>query len=399
MKPLLNSIIFYLKNQIMKFDSKYKIALCLLLSISIVSCGNKETAKEAEAETQTENTLIELSAEQAKNAGIQTAGLEEKNISGSFRVNGLIDVPPQNMVSVSMPLGGYLKSTQLLPGMHISKGEVIAVMEDQQYIQLQQDYLTAKARFVYLENEFKRQRDLNTSKATSDKVFQQAESEYLSQKIAIRSLEEKLKLIGINPVKLNENTMSKSVELRSPIDGFVSKVDVNIGKYVSPTEVIFELVNPTDIHLSLTVFEADLPNVFIGQKVLAFTNNNPSKMYPCEVILIGKDLSAERFATIHCHFDKYDKTLSPGTFMNALMETEHKTVKTLPEEAIVQHDNKSFVFIEREKNVFELLEVKTGMAEKARIEVIFPKPETAKNKFVTKGAYSLLMKLKNTVDE
>ncbi len=383
----------------MKFDSKYKIALSVLLSISIVSCGNKETAKQAETETQTENTLIELNAEQAKNAGIQTAGLEEKNISGSFRVNGLIDVPPQNMVSVSMPLGGYLKSTQLLPGMHISKGEVIAVMEDQQYIQLQQDYLTAKARFVYLENEYKRQKDLNTSKATSDKVFQQAESEYLSQKIAIRSLEEKLKLIGINPVKLNENTMSKSVELRSPIDGFVSKVDVNIGKYVSPTEVLFELVNPTDIHLSLTVFEADLPNVFIGQKVLAFTNNNPSKMYSCEVILIGKDLSAERFATIHCHFEKYDKTLSPGTFMNAMMETEHKTVKTLPEEAIVQHDNKSFVFIEREKNVFELLEVKTGMAEKGSVELILDKTELLKVKFVTKGAYSLLMKLKNTVDE
>ncbi len=383
----------------MKFDSKYKIALCILLSIGIVSCGNKEAAKEAEAETQTENTLIELNAEQSKNAGIQTAGLEEKNISGSFRVNGLIDVPPQNMVSVSMPLGGYLKSTQLLPGMHISKGEVIAVMEDQQYIQLQQDYLTAKARFVYLENEYKRQKDLNTSKATSDKVFQQAESDYLSQKIAIRSLEEKLKLIGINPVKLNENTMSKSVELRSPIDGFVSKVDVNIGKYVSPTEVIFELVNPSDIHLSLTVFEADLPNVFIRQKVLAFTNNNPSKMYPCEVILIGKDLSAERFATIHCHFEKYDKTLSPGTFMNAMMETEHKTVKTLPEEAIVQYDNKSFVFIEREKNVFELLEVKTGMAEKGSVELILDKPELMKSKFVTKGAYSLLMKLKNTVDE
>lgn len=383
----------------MKFDSKYKIALCILLSISIVSCGNKETAKQAETETQAENTLIELNAEQAKNAGIQTAGLEEKNISGSFRVNGLIDVPPQNMVSVSMPLGGYLKSTQLLPGMHISKGEVIAVMEDQQYIQLQQDYLTAKARFVYLENEYNRQKDLNTSKATSDKVFQQAESEYLSQKIAIRSLEEKLKLIGINPVKLNENTMNKSVELRSPIDGFVSKVDVNIGKYVSPTEVLFELVNPTDIHLSLTVFEADLPNVFIGQKVLAFTNNNPTKMYSCEVILIGKDLSAERFATIHCHFEKYDKTLSPGTFMNAMMETEHKTVKTLPEEAIVQHDNKSFVFIEREKNVYELMEVKTGMAEKGSVELVVDKPELLKSKFVIKGAYSLLMKLKNTVDE
>jgi cobalt-zinc-cadmium efflux system membrane fusion protein len=122
-------------------------------------------------------------------------------------------------------------------------------------------------------------------------------------------------------------------------------------------------------------------------------------LYQCEVILIGKDLSEERFATIHCHFEKYDKTLSPGTFMNAMMETEHKTVKTLPEEAIVQHDNKSFVFIEREKNVFELLEVKTGMAEKGSVELIIDKPEILKSKFVTKGAYSLLMKLKNTVDE
>jgi cobalt-zinc-cadmium efflux system membrane fusion protein len=65
-------------------------------------------------------------------------------------VNGKIDVPPQNMVSISVPLGGYLKSTKLLEGMHISKGEVIAIMEDQQYIQLQQDYLTAKAHFSSL---------------------------------------------------------------------------------------------------------------------------------------------------------------------------------------------------------------------------------------------------------
>ncbi|MFY8022141.1 MAG: efflux RND transporter periplasmic adaptor subunit [Bacteroidia bacterium] len=383
----------------MKFEFNYKTLFFLVLSSYGVSCGNKETANNKEAENNTASTIIELSDEQIKTVGLQTAGLEEKNISGSFRVNGLIDVPPQNMVSVSMPLGGYLKSTKLLPGMHINKGEVIAVMEDQQYIQLQQDYLTAKARFVYLENEFKRQKDLNASKASSDKVFQQAEADYLSQKINIRSLEEKLKLIGVNPQHLNENNMSKSVELRAPIDGFVSKVDVNIGKYVSPTEVLFELVNPTDIHLSLTVFEADLPNVFIGQKVLAFTNNNPSKMYPCEVILIGKDLSAERYATIHCHFEQYDKTLSPGTFMNAMMETEHKTVKTLPEDAIVQHDNKSFVFVQREKNVFELVEVKTGMSEKGSIEILMNKPELQKSKFVVKGAYSLLMKLKNTVDE
>jgi hypothetical protein len=83
--------------------------------------------------------------------------------------------------------------------MHISRGEIIAVMEDQQYIQLQQDYLTSKAHFSYLEKEFQRQKELNESKASSDKVFENAQAEYLTQKILIKSLSEKLKLISINP--------------------------------------------------------------------------------------------------------------------------------------------------------------------------------------------------------
>ena len=72
-----------------------------------------------------------------------------KEISSILKLNGIVDVPPQNMVSISVPLGGYLRSTSLLPGMHVRKGDVIAVMEDQQYIQLQQDYLTAKAKIGF----------------------------------------------------------------------------------------------------------------------------------------------------------------------------------------------------------------------------------------------------------
>ena len=71
--------------------------------------------------------------------------------------------------------------------MHISKGEVIAVMEDPQYIQLQQDYLTAKAQFAYNESEYLRQKELNESKAASDKVFEQAKATYQTQNILIKS--------------------------------------------------------------------------------------------------------------------------------------------------------------------------------------------------------------------
>ena len=216
--------------------------------------------------------------------------MEQREISSILKVNGKVDVPPQNMVSISVPLGGYLKTTQLLPGMHVNKGDVIAVMEDQQYIQLQQDYLTAKARIAFLENEYLRQKELNQSQASSDKVFQQAEADYRSQRILITALGEKLKLAGININKISETNISRSINIYSPINGYVSKVNVNIGKYVSSTEVLFELINPLDIHLALKVFEKNLDKLFIGQKLIAYTNNQPDKKYPCEILLIGKDL-------------------------------------------------------------------------------------------------------------
>ena len=126
---------------------------------------------------------------------IKAGKIEQRSFSSILKVNGRIDVPPQNMVSVSVPLGGYLKSTKLLPGMHINKNEVIAVIEDQQYIQLQQDYLVAKAQFGFHESEYNRQKELNQSKASSDKVFEQAKSTYQTQRVLIKSLEEKLKLL------------------------------------------------------------------------------------------------------------------------------------------------------------------------------------------------------------
>src|SRR5437773_7216430 len=99
------------------------------------------------------------------------------------------------MVTISVPMGGYLQNTRLLPGMYVRKGQPLAVIQDQQYIQMQQDYLTAKARLGYLENEYQRQRELNQSKATSDKQFQQTESEFRTQQVLAKSLSEKLQLI------------------------------------------------------------------------------------------------------------------------------------------------------------------------------------------------------------
>jgi cobalt-zinc-cadmium efflux system membrane fusion protein len=367
------------------------------LILLLVGCNSKKEEQTSEATTNA--NLVSISDAQLKNATIETGKLERKTISSTLKVTGKIDVPPQNMVSVSMPLGGYLKTTKLLPGLHISKGEVIATMEDQQYVQLQQDYLTTKSKLYFAEKEYERQKELNQSQASSDKVYQQADADYKTLRITLSALGEKLRLINVNPNSLSEKNISKSVNIYAPINGFVSKVNVNIGKYVNPADVLFELINPSDIHLNLKIFEKDITKLSIGQKLVAYTNNQPENKHKCEILLISKDLSTdEHSAEVHCHFENYDKMLLPGMYMNAEIEVKSNDALTLPKEAVVNFEGKEYIFVVVNKNQFKMTEVKTGNSENGFIEIL-DNEQLSKNSIVTKGAYTLLMKLKNKADE
>lgn len=375
---------------------KYYIPMFLLF----VACSSNQPTEQLESKKETNLEMISLSEEQLKNMELSLVKAKADQLKEVVKVNGLIDVPPQNLVSISMPMGGYLKNTKLLPGMHVSKGEVIALMEDAAYIDLQQDFLMAQTRLQMLKQEYERQAQLNQSKASSDKVFQQAKEAYESGQIAYKSLSEKLQLIGLNPAKVSSQSISRSIPIYAPINGFVSKVHVNIGKYVNPTDVLFELVNPDDIHLSLHIFEKDMEQVYLGMQVSAYTNAHPQRKYPCEVILIGKDIGSDRSVNIHCHFEEYDKLLVPGTYMNAELYGRPRKAYTLPSDAIIHAGNKHYVFVARGNNTFEKLEVNIGSSTNNNTELLSTeKLALAELNFVHIGAYQLWMKLNNVAEE
>lgn len=379
-----------------------KKLLFISIAITALSCGSGDKqddhSKQPEGTKQSGNqSMVIVSDAQIKSAGIVTGKAEKRNMSSLLKVNGKVDVPPQNIVSVSFPLGGYLKNTKLLPGMPVKKGEVLGVLEDPQYIQLQQDYLTAKIRQEQLQKEFSRQQELNSSKASSDKALEQVTSDYQTQQVMVKSLGQKLGLIGLNPGSINLDNISKSVNVYSPINGFVSKVDVNIGKYVSPTDVLFELINPDDIHLALSVFQKDVPLLNIGQQVVASTANNNGRKYPAEIILISRDINSDGSVEVHCHFKHMDKSLIPGMFMNAEIETHAVDAVTLPEDAVVMYEKKQYIFAARDSNQFQIIEVQTGPAVNGIVAITSENNQSLlQQNVVLKNAYALLMKMKNT---
>ena len=376
-----------------------RIYIFSALFFSLLACGQK---KEADKNLKEEKSLlpnaITLTEAQAKVVAVQLDSLRERAISHRIEVSGQTEVPPQNLITVSAPLGGYLKSTDLLPGMPIRKGQVIAVLEDPQYVELQQSYLSAKSRLPFLEQDAIRQQQLFDAQAGSEKQAQLARSEFLQQQIIVKALQEKLSLIGVDATKLNVDNLSKSVVLRSPIDGYVSQVKVNIGKYVQASEVVVELINPSDLHLKLKVFEKDMMYMQVGQKVEAQRVSGSSKVYPAEIILIGQNLDSDRSTEVHCHFEGNEADLRPGMYMSAHIDLDQANVKTLPEDAFVYYEGKQYVFIAAGRNAYSLKEVQVGRRERGFVEVM-NSTALLTERVVVKGSYNLLMALKNAIEE
>jgi len=368
------------------------------LFILLISCSAKKTEEQTQA-PEKESPVLNLTDAQLKQADLLVAAASTKILHETIAVNGLVDVPPQSMVSISFPLGGYLKKTQLLPGMSIKKGEVIALMEDQSYVQMQQDYLVDKAKMEYLSADLQRQKELSDNEATSKKSYQQVMSEYKMVQVMIKSLEEKLRIIGIDPNQLTVANISRTVSLRSPINGFVTKVNVNIGKYVNPSDVLFELVNPDDIHAAMTVFEKDMHLIQKGMKAIVSLASNPAKKYEVEVLLVTRNINEARTGLVHCHFENANHELLPGMFLNGSFNLSAKPSSVIPEESVVRFEGKEYVFVAKDAHQFEMVEVQTGtrqdgmvaLKEQAQIDI-------SKVKFVTKNAYSLLGMLKNKAE-
>jgi len=324
-----------------------------------------------------------------------------KALSGAIKANGLLDVPPQNLVSVSAPMGGFVKSTELLQGLKVTKGDVIAVMQNSEYIQLQQDYVDFKSQLEYLEAEYKRQQELSKENVNSQKVLLQAKTQYESMLAKVGGLKSKLNLLGINLAQITSGNFQNNITLYSPISGYVTQVNVNIGKFVNPTDVMFKIVDTEHLHAELTVFEKDVRKLKLGMKV-RFTLANETEERFATVYLIGREIGEDRTVRIHCHLDKEDIDLLPGMYLKAYVETGTHSVAALPDQAVVNFEGKDYVFVVDTKKVghhFIFTEITKGISEFGYTEIIFPEGITAETPIVINGAYDILAKMKNSEEE
>ncbi|MGB0868366.1 MAG: efflux RND transporter periplasmic adaptor subunit [Flavobacteriales bacterium] len=332
---------------------------------------------------------VSLTQDQFELSGIKSTKIEQRNISKSVNVSGQISVPPLGFASVYAPLGGFIRKGDLLPGDFVNKGQVLAIIEHPDYIKIQEKFLQIKAKKAFYDAEVKRQNELQESELSSIKSFQESVLNKELIDAQYSSLKEQLKIIGISPNWISSNGIQKRISIKSPISGYVTENNIHLGKYVNETDQLYGIVNKADMHAELKVYTADLGNMTIGMP-FEFQIAGSNKSYKGEIALIGETVDVEtKTIDIHGEIKSESASLKPGMFINAQIFPEQKMAYVVPNTAIFEKENKTYIFKQVSELKYEMLEINLGITNDKFSEIKFIENKKFNIKIATEGLYQL----------
>ena len=408
----------------------------LATSIVFASCNSNKTethGKETEHHDEHENTnTAMLTAEQMKSIKIELGSIEKKQLTASLKANGILKVPNQNRANATASLGGVLKYILVQTGNSVSKGQTIATISNNSFITMQEEFLSISSKAELAQLEFARQKELQQGNAGALKNLQSADAELKTLKARKASLQKQLELIGINTASLTSENIQSVANITSPINGTISNVMVNIGSYVDANNPIAEIVDNSQLHLDLYVYEKDLQKLKVGQTIHFTLTNNPGKEYDADVYAISNTFEQNTKAiSVHAMVKGNKQGLIDGMSITALVSLENATVDAVPTNAIVNHEWQDYIFIvtdahseeehhsetetaehkhdesghqhsekeepehKEEGTTFEKIPVRKGTTDVGYSEITILKEIPANSKVVVNGAFFILAKMNN----
>lgn len=369
-----------------------KILYILAATTLLISC--KETKTETPIEKDSGFTVI--STNQFKTMAMEVGTPVEKDFDVTIKASGRIDVPPQNRAKITSFIGGYVKSTSLLVGNKVVKGQALLTMENTEFLDIQKDYLEVAEQITYLKSEFERQKTLYDEKITSQKNYLKAESDYRRAKGIYQSLRAKLVLLNINPSNVEKGKLTSVVTIYSPISGDIVIMNANVGMYIAASDVILEIVDTNHLHLELAVFEKDILKIKIGQGIKFTVPEATKEEFKAEVHLVGKSIEGnDRTINVHGHLDDAIKQrLLTGMFVESQIITDSKKGLAIPKEALITENQKFFVLLLKKEDVkgysFEKVPVEKGASSENFVEILSNEQVKANSKILTKGVFDII---------
>lgn len=297
-----------------------------------------------------ENNEVVISEQQLQTIGVSFDTLSRRQLQGTIRVNGVLKVPHQYRASATSLLGGIVKQIRVQPGQPVRKGQLIASLENLQFIALQEEYLSLAADIRLAGQEQRRQQQLAAGNASSEKVLQASETALQRLRIRHRSLEQQLQLAGLTPAQLQSGELIREVPVFAPVGGVVSDILVDIGSSLDKNGTVIRILDNSQLHVDFFVYEQDLDKIKTGQLLLFRLTNNPGREYQARVFGIGSSFEDDsKSIAVHAQVLGNKTGLIDGMTVTAQLQTGQAAVSALPVQAVVTEEGREYIFYLKQK--------------------------------------------------
>lgn len=293
---------------------------------------------------------VRLTPRQLQLVNVSMVDYKTQPLKPVILANGVLALLPDSRAEVSSHIEGKINKIYVREGQRVSQGQPIVQLASFQLLELQNQYAEAHSEVEFLLAEYNRQNELRKSNIGVLSQYQSADAKLKAARAREMSLRDKLRLIGVSTSGIGQGgSMTSTLIIRSPINGYISKFHENIGALVQPQTLLAEIINPDRIEANVFVYEKDADFVKEGQTIdLSFVNRSLPTVKGT-VAYISRAVDDQNNAiTLHVNF-----TRPKGELLAADMSVQARIVGTgeyvsktaLPRTAILDDGEGKFMFV------------------------------------------------------
>ena len=370
------------------------ITLIALVGFTYLSKSKAETHEEEHEEVDFEH--IPLSVKQVNAVDLKMGEVEERELDATIKVSGALVLRAQNMGEVTSLMGGIVKNILVKDGQHVSKGQVVATVENTEVVSLQREYFSASKESQLAKMELDRQKTLAQNGGGIKKNLQQAEKQYQVAQANLLGIGRQLAQMGISPAAIAQGKFTTVFPLRAPISGTVSQMTASVGSFADMQTPLMKIRNNGAVECDLNVFEKDINKVKAGDRVLLSLTNQPGVKVSGHVYGMNQYFNdGTKSVAVHVKLDATrDAHLFDGMYVSGQIATGRQECIALPSKAIVKVDGKDYIFAvnkphKKGEYCFSRHEISTGVSQNGYTEVSLCKHIQKGRKIVTDNAFYL----------
>lgn len=373
------------------------LTVITFVGFSFLSQSKAETSESENQEEKIDFQNIPLSEKQVKAVDLKMGEAQEREMDAMLHVNGSLVLRAQDMGNVSSLMGGIVKNVYVKEGQMVSRGQVVATIENTDVVTLQREYYTAYKESEMARLELDRQKTLASAGAGIKKTLQMSEKNYKVAQANLLGTGRQLQQMGISTKEVAKGKFTTVFPLRAPISGTVSDMQASLGSYADMQTPLMKIRNNHAVECDLNVFEKDIAKVKVGDQVLVSLTNQPGVNVSGRVYGMNQYLNkGTKSVAVHVKLDaKRGAKLFEGMYVSGQIATGRQLCMTLPDKAIVSADGKQYVFALNQQHSkggtysFSRHEVTTGVSNNGYTEVALCKHLKKGQKIVTDNAFYL----------